>query len=284
MPDPVAPTTRADAVAPRGASSADAAAEELPRGRVALVRGNALIVANIDGRRRRKYEGLSSVLQYGMHPSWSPDGKAIYVHSGGAVGALHRVSVKTGVVERLLADDGAGAQWYPQASATGVYFTRETEGRYRVWRLPLDGAVALPVPETSPPYASYYRPAASPDGRHLAVSVPSDGHPGVRVFSLPTGIATSPLVRNATAPRWSPDGSWVAFSMFQFGPLRMMRPDGSDLRTVGTASFGEWFDWTPDGAWLIGNTQNGVALVRIADGREVPLDWALGMWQPAVRR
>lgn len=284
MPDPVAPTTRDAAVAPRGASSAGAAAEELPRGRVALVRGNTLIVANLDGRRRRKYEGLRSVVQYGMHPSWSPDGKAIYVHSGVGVGALHRVTVRTGEVQRLLADDGGGAQWYPQASAGGVYFMRETEGRYRAWRAALDGTDAVALPETAPPYDAYFRPAACPDGRHLAVSVPSDGHPGVRVFSLPGGTATSPLVRNATSPRWSPDGAWVAFSMVRFGPLRMMRPDGSDLRAVGTTPFGEWFDWTSDGAWLIGNTQRGVALVRVADGHVQPLDWALGMWQPAVRR
>lgn len=275
---------RDDAVAPRGTATAPPGAGEVPKGRVALVRGNTLIVANLDGTRRRKYAGLRSVLQYGMHPSWAPDGKSIYVHSGDGIGALHRVVLRTGAIERLTIGGAGDAQWYPEATRGGVYFMRELEGRYRVWCLPADGGEAVPVRETTPPYDAYYRPAASPDGSHLAVSVPSDGHPGVRVFALPGGEATSPLVRNATSPRWSPDGAWVAFSMYRFGPLRVMRPDGRELRAVGTTSFGEWFDWTADGQWLVGNTQAGVALVRVADGHVHPLDWALGMWQPAVRR
>lgn len=284
MPDHAAPPARDDADEPRGAPDASASAEELPRGRVALVRGNTLVVADLDGARRRKYAGLRSVLQYGMHPSWAPDGKSIYVHSGEGVGELHRVVLRTGAVERLTTGGARDAQWYPEASRGGVYFMRELEGRFRAWCLPAGGGEAVPVPDTTPPYDAYYRPAASPDGRHLAVSVPSEGHPGVRVFTLPGGDAVSPLVRNATSPRWSPDGQWVAFSMYRFGPLRVMRPDGSELRAIGTTSFGEWFDWTADGRWLIGNTQAGVALVRVADGIVRPLDWALGMWQPAVRR
>jgi len=40
------------------------------------------------------------------------------------------------------------------------------------------------------------------------------------------------------APRWSPDGAWIAYAMGFLGPLRLVRPDAGDLRiaSVGTVS------------------------------------------------
>lgn len=255
----------------------------LRRERVALVRGHALVVANLDGSERRLYRGLRSVLQYGLHPTWAHDGASIVVHSGEASGQLLRVTLATGQISPVAPAVAGESHWYPEAAPGGLAFMREANGRYSIGRIAPDGTLAVPL-VTTPAYEAYYRPAVSPDGAHLAVSVFEEETIGVRVFALPDGTATSRFIANATSPRWSPDGAWVACSMRRAGPLRVMRPDMSGLRVIGTTPFGEWFDWTSDGAWLVGNTAGGLAMVRIADGWLLPLEWALGMWQPAIRR
>ncbi len=51
----------------------------------------------------------------------------------------------------------------------------------------------------------------------------------------------------AFAPKWSPNGQWIAFSMPKANGIGLVRPDGSGLRTLTTEpGSGYKFAWSPD--------------------------------------
>ena len=262
----------------------------MPTGRFAGVVGGSVVAFDFDGSNRREYAGVTPVAQYGLRPVWTPGGQRIIVHSGTESGArLHTIDAATGTVRPLIAaPTGLAHEWYPDAATPGwVYFSGEiTSGELLTWRVRPDGTNPQQVAPTTPAYPQYYRPALSPDGAKLAVSVVVDGVASVRVFDAASGNALSPVVQNATAPRWSPDGRLLAFSSVRGGPIRVMRPNGSDLRQIGAGRYGEWFDWTADGQWLLAeNRQVGALdLVRVSNGVVMPLPFTAGMWQPTVRR
>ena len=260
-------------------------ASVVPTGTVALVAGNTLVVANFAGGQRRDYAGLQAIGQYGLRPAWLPGGTRMVAHSGTTMGALRTVTLATGAISPLPSSTSLSAQWYPDVSGDWVHFTGETPtGTFRTWKMRPDGSELAQVPATTPDYGDYYRPAVSPDGSRIAVSVYENGNIGVRVFGYPELTPLSSFVGNATAPRWSPDGQFVAISSPGFWQIRVMRADGSGLRAVSTAPFGEWFDWTNDSQWLVAHNGQRVTLVSVATGEQLPLPWTVGMWQPAVAR
>ena len=79
----------------------------------------------------------------------------------------------------------------------------------------------------------------------------------MRLFAVdPDGSDLVQLLDCETArPRFSPDGSRLAFAIFMDdGTLQVatMAADGTDLRILtSTAGYSEYPDWSPDGSWLI---------------------------------
>lgn len=69
--------------------------------------------------------------------------------------------------------------------------------------------------------------------------------------------ASVPLTRlgiRQAGPRFSPDGSWLAYTsrtLERFRSLRVLRPDGSGDREVATRNGGTRVAWTPDGRSLV---------------------------------
>lgn len=93
-------------------------------------------------------------------------------------------------------------------------------------------------------------PDLSSDGRLAAYSGTTDG---LHVVDLLTGEDwTVPgTTANDYGPRWSPDGSWLAFRRIDDLNLYRVRPDGSGLERLTQAPEYELLvDWTSDGSGL----------------------------------
>jgi Tol biopolymer transport system component len=264
--------------------------ESAPVSLIVAARGNSLVRLRIDGTGQREFTGPTSIAQYGLHPTWASANGPILVHTTTAAGGsgvrIHAVDLSTGEVTRLSPTTSPLVnEWYPLATLGWVYFMGETSsGTFEVWRMRPSGAEMAKVPPTAPDYGNYYRPALSPDGRRLAVSTVVGSSIGVRTFTASSGAAISEWVSGATAPRWSPDSRQVAFSTPGGGVIRVMNADGTGLRSISTATFDEWFDWTADGRSLIASNASGLVIVTVATGTAHPIPGTAGMWQPAVIR
>jgi len=83
----------------------------------------------------------------------------------------------------------------------------------------------------------------------------------LRIFDLET--KQSSALTRGEAPAWSPDGNWITFHR-RNASLHIIRPDGSDLRTLGRVElpvgFSGWIGfppgfyrmvWSPDSKGLV---------------------------------
>lgn len=122
--------------------------------------------------------------------------------------------------------------------------------------------------------------ALSRDGRHVAfsqsigsdeyaVNVVEEGETAPRRVFHEKGTA-------ALAPQWSPDGNWIAFGL---GPgfesrdrparIMVMRPDGSDVRTLASDHGAGFPSFSPDGkrvvyrVWGPGPDQRGLRILDL---------------------
>jgi Tol biopolymer transport system component len=115
------------------------------------------------------------------------------------------------------------------------------------------------VRSTIPGYAGAATPDVSPDGTMVAFTVADRTVPQVATMRIDgTGfriLTNDPIAANA--PRWSPDGSQLAyFRVGRDGSLRLMvmNADGTNVREIpGTHQTGSFNppDWSPDGSVIL---------------------------------
>ena len=173
-------------------------------------------------------------------PSWSADGRwiayrRIWPSSDGPPG-LYIISRWGGVARRITS---ANATWPADIrfSPDGHLLAATVDLQLAIIDI-ASGAVTFPT------YTSNWArfPDWSPDGRLIVYSrlVWSGTDPpestGIHMFELQTG-RDWPLVHDGQvvfgrAPRWSPDGQWIAFISTNPNEVGIIRPDGSERRTL----------------------------------------------------
>ncbi len=167
----------------------------------------------------------------GTQPAWSPDGRQIaFVVRGEYYSDIW-----------VMAADGGDAHAITNfRSAAGEYSFEAVHGSY--WAA---------QPQWIPPGGLWisFISHGSPDFKSSVLSIwimHPDGAERRRYLGLS---------QNIESPVWSPDGEWLAFTLFMSGrppQLRTMDPDGN-IRALGPDSEGiARYDpaWSPDGLWI----------------------------------
>jgi Tol biopolymer transport system component len=96
--------------------------------------------------------------------------------------------------------------------------------------------------------------AASPDGRHLAISIHGLTERPLWLVDLTRGTLTKLTPEGeATSPQWAPDGRRVAFAWVDAGRryLAWQRSDGTAPPEVLVHGDGRPSSWSRDGRWLL---------------------------------
>jgi Tol biopolymer transport system component/DNA-binding winged helix-turn-helix (wHTH) protein len=162
-----------------------------------------------------------------LHPAFSPHGDALAFASdrSGAMEIYVRALIGSAVETALTSDDGENVQ--PEWSPDGRLIAYHSAARGGIWIVPARGGTPRQVaPEGS-------QPAWSPDGRRIAFQ--SDEHTDVSpsAFGAQSGSVIKMVeaeggpvldvtragrpVGGHASPRWTPDGRWLVFPVFDAG-------------------------------------------------------------------
>jgi len=174
----------------------------------------------------------------------SPDGSRVVIAFGAEAQSPAVIVLDLGTTERhtLTGMAASAVAWMPSGQDVLVTAPAPDEISEWVWRLPVDGGLPQPILKGE---ASWDAPQPSPDGTMIAAVRISDTGSELVVHHLDRGdqrtLAQSTVI---AAPRWSPDGKWLAWS-------GSWRPDdlGSGGVWVCPLDGGVPRRLTPDGAW-----------------------------------
>ncbi|MEX2158090.1 MAG: hypothetical protein WEB04_01670 [Dehalococcoidia bacterium] len=183
-------------------------------------------------------ERLTTEPQAISYPRWSPDGARIaYLTGAGATAALRVIELASGKVSTAgdNAPPGAAASWSPDGKEL-AYIDAAGGGLVRFYDVASGETTASEnIPGTEVDWSSSGDLAVVTDGNLVRVDPDSgDGE-------LLAGAA-EPI----SGPRWSPDGTTVAYSTGEDAQLYVVRPD-SEPANLGRGSQPAW---TADSARL----------------------------------
>lgn len=282
---------RARVIAQYGTATDAADVSVVPTGTLAVRTGNLttraasdVVTMGLDGSEMRTIAPPFADQPFGFTRgiAWSPDGGDVLVAQSSGLTAVNRA---TGATRLLLRDTTSGARF----SRDGVWiFYRRSFGLYRR-RADGSGAEQSVNPPRSPEgyQTRNYLPSPSPDTRYMAY-LADVGETGsdtyVRFVDLLTGARVGPDLPGRNVA-WSPTGEIV----YQDRDLsiHLIRLDGTEVRDFGRYPVRvSWFDFSPDGRWLVAATGWGAPLTLIdtTNGKRLPLEWGTmatdAAWRP----
>jgi Tol biopolymer transport system component len=245
---------------------------------------SGIVLVNLDGSGFTRLAPATASFLDHMAPDWAPSGQEVVFTDGGRIDSNSRLFKATlgGGVQPLI-PSGGGAESWSRYTHDGVwiYYTRWPE----VWRVRPDGTGAERAAPAAPGFGVDGSPDPSPDGTRLAYGTTRAGGVKMRILTLATGQVTT-MDFSANVPRWSPDGQWIAFRDENDQSIRVVRPDGTGLRTISPAGrrYTLGHGWSPDGKWVIAAQETFGArlhLINVATGETLVLPFSTGMTQPA---
>lgn len=190
-------------------------------------------------------------------PSWSPDGSTVVFASNRFDGATFDIALlerRDAAVRRVTSQPAF--EQHPTWASDGerILFSSERDGTQAVFEVRDDGTA---VTRLSAPPERALMPADAPDGREVAFTAGTpDGLQVVlydRASKVERPLTSGPV--GAARPRWSPDGSRLAY--FRLGDpgrfvevLDLATTRATTIRVDGLASLSEP-GWSPDGRFLV---------------------------------
>jgi roadblock/LC7 domain-containing protein len=254
----------------------------VPQGTLVVWGGGRISTIKTDGSGLKT---LTTSSDASVMPQWSPDGTKVLFYEADPASNARISTVDMNGAKTLVVGPNATLRaasygrftrdgswiYFSGISATDYYYA------YTTYRVKPDGTQLEQIGPTSAEGNSL-RPDISPDGT-------------TEVFQTPGGVLGSMNLAthtiksfgiNGVFPRYSPDGSQIAYlagSYGQYGPMQLyvMKADGTGVRQVsntGNVSYQELsgVDWSPDGQWLVASSYYGTFdLVRVSDGLRLPL-------------
>lgn len=232
--------------------------------------------------------------------AWSPDGERIaFMSDRDGNREIYSLEVPMGEPIRLTsheAPDG-GPSWSPDGS-TIVFVSSRDSGSGELYLMSTDGSDVRRL-TSNERYEEV--PSFSPDGRYLAFGAVATHEEGAEAtlqifrFDLETGEETqlTHLSGHNSAPRWSPDGSEIAFygqvgEGFEGANLLVMSSDGNAIRNVTDDAEPDWQpDWSADGSriafargpgepldlWIVDADGGDMRPLLVAEGRDEQPKW-----------
>jgi Tol biopolymer transport system component len=222
----------------------------------------AIAVADIPSGKHRV------IVNDAVCPRYAAPGHLLYVTTNGTlmIAPFDQNSMKitgepTALIEGMRLGMGGSADVAVSEDGTLVYATSAAQGNQELVWVTRDGKAQPVDPDWQG--GDFTFPALSPDGKRLAITRTPGGQPGdIWVKRLDRGSSIKLTVdgKDNYGSGWTPDGRSVTFSSaFATGVLWTKPADGSAQAVMQLHEKWDLYNprWSPDGKWLIFQTDVG---------------------------
>jgi serine/threonine protein kinase/Tol biopolymer transport system component len=222
----------------------------------------AIAVADIPSGKHRV------IVNDAVCPRYAAPGHLLYVTTNGTlmIAPFDQNSMKitgepTALIEGMRLGMGGSADVAVSEDGTLVYATSAAQGNQELVWVTRDGKAQSVDPDWQG--GDFTFPALSPDGKRLAITRTPGGQPGdiwVKRLDRSSSIKLTVDGKDNYGSGWTPDGRSVTFSSaFATGVLWTKLADGSAQAVMQLHEKWDLYNprWSPDGKWLIFQTDVG---------------------------